>query len=90
MATSIIPQSSDMADELIRHYATVLADFDCRMGVYEAARKIGIDHHELTAAINQGQLRYYKVGKGGKRVSPMFLAEYIEKYRTGQEELLPG
>ena len=70
--------------------ASILANFQCRMGIREAAEYIGVTDKEIRSAIETGKIRYYKVGKGSKRLSPAFLAEYVSKYKTFQNTPLPG
>lgn len=85
MATTIVPEPIAVTDELMTHYANVLANFKARMGIREAAEYIGVTDREIREAMNEGQLRYYRVGRNGRRTSPMFLAEYVERYRTFQD-----
>ena len=77
----------------MEHYANILAEFQSRMTLREAERRYGLMNGELGAAIAQGKIRYYKAGKSSRRgyqVSPAQVAEYIERYRTFQNDLLPS
>lgn len=82
--------NKDPTADLLAHYAAILANFKCRMTLREAEAAFNLTHGELGAAIKQGKIRYYKVGKTQYRVSPQFLAEYVEKHCTFQNEPLPS
>ena len=60
------------------------------MPLRTAEDRFKLAHGELRAAIANGQIRYYRVGRTQFRVSPLFVAEYIERYKTYQNEPLPG
>lgn len=90
MAENIVANNKDPTESLLTHYAAILANFKCRMTLREAEDAYSITHGELRGAIEQGKIRFYKVGKTQYRVSPQFLAEYIEKYRTFQNDPLPS
>ena len=74
----------------MRNYAAILANFRTRMTLREAEEAYALTHGELRAAIDGGLIRFYKAGKTQYRVSPAFVAEYIERYRTFQNEPLPS
>lgn len=78
------------AEDLIAYYAAILANFKCRMTLREAEDAYSITHGELKAAIEEGKIRYYKAGKTQYRLSPVFLAEYIENYCTFCNDPLPS
>ena len=85
-----IVSNKDPANDLVGHYAAILANFSCRMTLREAEAKYRLQHGELTAAIEQGKIRFYKAGKTQFRVSPQFVAEYIEQFKIFQKDSLPG
>lgn len=87
---SKIVANRDPAEDLIAHYAAILANFKCRMTLREAEDTYNITHGELKAAIDEGKIRYYKAGKTQYRLSPAFLAEYIEKHCTFCNDPLPS
>ena len=82
--------NKDPANGLVAECVSILANFSCRMTLREAETRYRLAHGELTAAIEQGKIRYYKVGKTQYRVSPQFIAEYIEHFKIFQNEPLPG
>lgn len=91
MATQIITDNKDPTYELLQHYAAILANFLERMTLRDAEEAYNLSHGELRAAVDQGLIRYYKVGKSEQiRVSPQFMAEYIENYKTFQNDPLPS
>ena len=82
--------NKDPADELMRHYAAILANFKCRMPLREAEQAYNLTNGELRAAIDNGLIKFFKAGNTQYRVGPMHLAEYIEKHRTYQNDPLPS
>ena len=90
MAESIIADNKDSTTELMRHYAHILANFKQRMPLRKAEREFNLENGELRAAIDNGLIRYYKAGKTQYRVCYEFVAEYVEKHCTFQNEPLPG
>lgn len=91
MATQIIADNKDPTYDLLQRYAAILANFAQRMTLRKAEEEYSLTHGELRAAVEQGKIRYYKVGKSEQyRVSPQFVAEYIERYRTFQNDPLPS
>jgi len=90
MANQIIADNRDPTNSLLEHYASILANFNSRMTLREAEDAYTLDHGELRAAIENGRIKYFKAGKTQYRVGPMHLAEYIEKYRTFQNDPLPS
>ena len=90
MAENIVTEDMDSTDELKAHYDSVLNNFMCRMPLRKAEDMYGMERGELKAAIEQGKIRFYKVGKTQYRVTPEFIAEYIEKYCTFQNVPLPS
>lgn len=87
---SKILSNKDPTEDLLTHYASILANFSCRMTLREAERRYRLTNGELNGAIQQGKIKYYKAGRTQYRVSPAFVAEYIERYCTFQNDPLPG
>ena len=90
MTEPIIADSRDPTHDLMGSYAAVLANFQSRMTLREAEEAYDLTHGELRAAIDNGQIKYFRAGKTQYRVGPMHLAEYIAKYRTFQNDPLPS
>lgn len=68
---------------------SIIANFQSRMGIHEAAEYIGVHDCEIREAMDSGKLRYYTVGKTGRRTSPAYLAEYIARHKMRRNEPLP-
>lgn len=89
MPDNTLPEKRSPTEELMADYSAILANFKCRMTLREAEDAYTLDHGELRAAIDKGHIKYFKAGKTQYRVGPMHLAEYIEKYRTLQNDPSP-
>lgn len=70
--------------------AATLDGWTQRMPLREAEDRYGLEHGELRGAIERGEISYYTAGKTQFRVSPAFVAEYIQAYRTHRNEQIPS
>lgn len=75
-------------NEEAQHYAAILADFQQRMSIAEAAKYIGVSAKQIRAAIECGELEYVRC-YSQKRVTPLALAKYIEQHLTVPTHPLP-
>lgn len=89
MAKTILDQEPDPATQLLTHYAEVIADFQCRMSPRDADTYLNMRANTVLGAIKRKEIRYIKNGKR-YQVTPTFLAEWIENYRTVQPDPLPS
>lgn len=85
-----MPRATRRTSPDAAHYAAVLDGFTHRMSLAAAEDAYGLQHGTLRGAIERGELRYYKTSANRFRVSPQFVAEYIERFCTFQNDPIPS
>lgn len=84
--------------EIMRDCALVIANFKYRMTVHDAAIRLGMNHTQIRAAIESGQLKALDMSKTGSgsgknrayRITYTDLAEYARNYpRAVKHDPLP-
>lgn len=79
MATQIIADNKDPTYDLLQHYAAFLADYRSRMTPRQADKYLGKKANTVLGAIQRKEIRHYRNGNRFE-VTPIFLAEWLEKY----------
>lgn len=79
MPKNTIAEPADWMGQMLHHYVQLLADYKCRMSPREADRYIGRKADTIRGAIERGEIRYYKSGKGYE-VTPIAIAEWLDTY----------
>lgn len=90
MTDEIVPDGTDIAAELVKHYAMFLADFRERMTPRQADRYLRMPSNTVLGAIQRGEIQHYKRGNR-YQVTPIALAKWLERYdKPIEPNPLPG